>query len=73
MTLLIENSEVDVRTNLAIFLANSFHYFIDDRKLTLLSDDAGEDNQLVLGFLDNLFSLIPTTVSKCWTKFNQYF
>lgn len=28
---------------------------------------------MVISFLDNLFSLIGTTVSKCWTKFNQYF
>ena len=73
VSLLIENSEVEVRTNVAYFLANSFHYFIQDRELTLLPEDHSEDNQLVLSFLDNLFSLIPTTVSKCWTKFNQYF
>lgn len=24
-------------------------------------------------FLDKLFSLLPSTVSKCWIKFGQYF
>lgn len=73
VTLLIENSEIDVRTNIANFLANSFSYYIEDKQLTLLEDDLNEDNQLILRFLNNLFSLIPTTVSRCWTKFNQYF
>jgi hypothetical protein len=26
-----------------------------------------------LAFLDNLFALLPNTVSKAWTKFGQYF
>lgn len=31
VTLLIENSEIDVRTNIAYFLANSFSYYIADK------------------------------------------
>jgi hypothetical protein len=31
VTLLIENSEIDVRTNIANFLANSFSYYIEDK------------------------------------------
>lgn len=27
----------------------------------------------IVNFLDNLFSLLPTKVSKAWTKFGQYF
>jgi len=73
VTLLIENSELEVRTNIANFLANCFCYFMEDKKLTLDHEDLDENNQIILKFLDNLFSLIPTTVSKCWTKFNQYF
>jgi hypothetical protein len=73
VTLLIENSELEVRTNIANFLANSFSYYIEDKHLTLDEEDLDSDNQLILKFLDHLFSLIPTTVSKCWTKFNQYF
>ena len=73
VTLLIENSEIDVRTNIATFLASAFGYYLPDQELTLLPEDARPENQLILAFLDNLFSLIPTTVSTCWTKFNQYF
>lgn len=73
VALLIENSELDVRTNIANFLATSFGYYLADQELTLLPEDPNPDNQLILAFLDNLFALIPTTVSKCWTKFNQYF
>ena len=39
VTLLIENSEIDVRTNIANFLANSFGYYIIDKDLTLLPED----------------------------------
>lgn len=73
VSLLIENSELQVRTNIANFLASSFSYLIEDKNLTLDEQDMNEDNQMVLAFLNNLFSLIGTTVSKCWTKFNQYF
>ena len=62
-----------MRTNIANFLACSFSYYIEDKNLTLDHEDLDENNQMILKFLDNLFSLIPTTVSKCWTKFNQYF
>lgn len=65
--------ELDIRTNIAYFLSNSFHYYIEEKELTLFVEDQSPENLLVVGFLDNLFSLIPTTVSKCWTKFNQYF
>lgn len=27
----------------------------------------------IFKFLDKLLSLLPSTVSKCWTKFGQYF
>jgi hypothetical protein len=27
----------------------------------------------IIEFLDKLFSLLPTAVSKAWTKFNNYF
>lgn len=27
----------------------------------------------IVNFLDKLFSLLPTAVSKAWTKFGQYF
>lgn len=27
----------------------------------------------IINFLDGLFSLLPNTVSKAWTKFGQYF
>ena len=70
---MIENSENEVRTNIANFLATSFSFYIEHRNLTLDEEDLDEDNQMILKFLDHLFSLIPTTVSKCWTKFNQYF
>jgi hypothetical protein len=73
VTLLIENSEIDVRTNIANFLSTAFGYYLADQELSLLPEDDRPENQLIVGFLDNLFSLIPTTVSKCWTKFNQYF
>lgn len=62
-----------MRTNIAAFLASAFGYYLEDQDLTLLPEDDRPENQLILSFLDNLFSLIPTTVSKCWTKFNQYF
>lgn len=27
----------------------------------------------IFKFLDHLLSLLPSTVSRCWTKFGQYF
>lgn len=62
-----------MRTNIANFLASCFGYFIADKRPSLEEEDLEEDNQLLLAFLDHLYGLIPSTVSKCWTKFNQYF
>ncbi len=38
-----------------------------------LKDKTNEKGKKVISFLDDLFDQIPTTVSKCWTKFNEYF
>lgn len=40
VTLLVENSELEVRTNIAIFLAAAFGYYLADQGLTLRPDDA---------------------------------
>ena len=39
VTLLIENTEIDVRTNIAAFLAAAFGYYLEDQALSLLPED----------------------------------
>ena len=39
VSLLIENSELEVRTNISNFLACCFSYFVEDKKLTLKHED----------------------------------
>lgn len=35
--------------------------------------DILDENEPIVKFLDHLLSLLPTMVTKCWTKFSQYF
>ena len=69
--LLIEDSDAGVRTSMASFLSKAISEVIEKEGLDLQSDT--EANRRILKFLDHLFELIPTTVSKCWEKFTQYF
>lgn len=43
-----------------------------EKNILTLTGQNELDNKIV-AFLDQLFSLLPTSVSKAWTKFGQYF
>ena len=42
----------------------------EDGKFLSSESEVGKN---IFIFLDKMFDLIPTTVTKCWTKFNNYF
>lgn len=71
VTFLIENPDGEVRTSIAEFLASALTALIKKYDFKLTGKDPLELK--IIAFLDNLFSLLPTTVSKAWTKFNNYF
>ena len=73
VTLLIESSDADTRSNMAGFLSKIIADIVESENLTLTEESTVEENVVILKFLDHLFDLLPTTVSKCWTKFNEYF
>ena len=56
---------------MANFLAKALSDVIEKKELKLEGEE--EDDRAIVKFLDHLFDLLPTTVSKCWTKFSQYF
>lgn len=58
---------------MAGFLSKIIADIVEGENLTLTEESTAEENVVILNFLDHLFSLLPTTVSKCWTKFNEYF
>lgn len=69
VTLLIESSDVDIRTAMANFLSRVIADTIEAKGISIQTHN--EDP--IFKFLDNLLSLLPSTVSRCWTKFGQYF
>jgi hypothetical protein len=71
VTFLIENPDGEVRTAVVEFLASALPALIKKYGFELTGKDPLELK--IIAFLDNLFSLLPTTVSKAWTKFNNYF
>ena len=71
VTFLIENPDGEVRTSVAEFLASALTALIQKYNFTLTGKE--ELELKIIGYLDNLFSLLPITVSKAWTKFNNYF
>ena len=68
---MIENPDGEVRTAVVEFLASALTALIKKYGFELTGKDPLELK--IIAFLDNLFSLLPTTVSKAWTKFNNYF
>jgi hypothetical protein len=71
VTFLIENPDGEVRTSIAEFIASALTGLIKKYDYKLNGKD--ELELKIIGFLDILFSLLPSTVSKAWTKFNNYF
>lgn len=69
ISLLIESSDADIRTSMANFLAKVIADTIAAKNINIY--DHPEDP--IFKFLDKLLALLPSTVSKCWTKFGQYF
>lgn len=54
---------------MANFLAKVIADTIETKKINITDNN----DDPIFKFLDKLFSLLPSTVSKCWTKFGQYF
>ena len=73
VSLLIESSDSEIRMHMAGFLSKIIADIVESENLTLTEESTVEENVVILRFLDHLFELLPTTVSKCWTKFNEYF
>lgn len=69
--MLLESNDAELRSSICSLLLTIVNSNIEKHQLPLTrSNDI--DTQLV-EFLDALFALIPTTVSKNWIKFTQYF
>lgn len=68
ITLLIENSDSKIRSSMANFLAKAISDVLISKNVKM--DDENIDEEPTIAFLDKLLSLLPTTVSKCWTKFS---
>ena len=71
ISLLIENSDAKIRSSMAMFLAKAISDVLESKKVSM--EDESIDEEPTIKFLDKLLSLLPTTVSKCWTKFAEYF
>lgn len=56
---------------MASFLAKAISDVLISKKVKMDDENIDEDPTII--FLDKLLSLLPTTVSKCWTKFSEYF
>lgn len=69
ISLLIESSDADIRTSMANFLSKAIADTVEAKNITI---EANRDDP-IFKFLDSLFLLLPSTVSRCWTKFGQYF
>lgn len=69
INLLIEYSDTDVRTNMVAFLSKAIFDVIKSNADFSFSNK----EEPIIKFLDHLLSLLPSTVTKCWTKFSQYF
>lgn len=54
---------------MANFLSKSIANAVEAKGISIKTNN----NDPIFLFLDKLFSLLPSTVSRCWTKFGQYF
>jgi len=54
-------------------MANFLSKMIGDTIYAKKISIATHNDDPIFKFLDNLFALLPSTVSRCWTKFGQYF
>lgn len=54
---------------MAEFLSKAISEVIESKSSMNLIDE----NEPIAKFLDYLLSLLPSTVTKCWTKFSEYF
>ena len=69
--LLLESNDAELRSSICSLLLTIVNSTIDKCQLTLTNSNP-TDSQIV-EFLDAMFSMIPTLVSKNWIKFTQYF
>lgn len=67
--LLIESSDQEIRTSMANFLSKVIAETIEAKGISIQT----HNDDPIFKFLDKLFLLLPSTVSRCWTKFGQYF
>jgi hypothetical protein len=54
---------------MANFLSKVIADTIEVKKIKISTNN----DDPIFKFLDNLLGLLPSTVSRCWTKFGQYF
>lgn len=69
--LLLESNDADLRSSICNLLLTIVNSTIEKYKLPL--SRSNEIDIQVVDFLDGMFAMIPTTVSKNWIKFTQYF
>jgi hypothetical protein len=69
--LFLESNDIDLRSSIGNLLLAIVNCNIKKYQLTL-ARQKDVDTQIV-DFLDIMFSLLPTIVSKNWINFTQYF
>jgi len=69
VNLLIETSDTDIRSAMTNFLSRVVADTVQTNNINIHNNP----DHAIFKFLDKLFGLLPSTVSKCWIKFGQYF